>query len=68
MSLHWLTEEEMETLGANGLDDGPGNAVICYLNNWYFWDVSWTKLYGPYQLRQDAINALLDYSNTTGLG
>lgn len=30
-------------------------------SGWYFWDETWANVYGPFDTKDDAVSALIDY-------
>ena len=46
---YWTTKDE------NMPKDGPG---------WYFWDNTWTKIYGPFNSKRECLEKLAKYTKT----
>lgn len=62
---HWLTAEEQRWVITKPGFSKDGNPVICGDDNmWYFFDETWTEVYGPYQTQEEANEGCSRYAST----
>ncbi len=43
-----------------------GDPLCQDIDGWYFWDETWTTVYGPYKTEKEAEEALRDYAEREG--
>jgi len=61
----WLTPDEIETLGS--ADASSIKSPIQKIGeDFYFWDMTWTKLHGPYGDYDMVVQAIRDHVNSQG--
>ena len=61
----WLKQEELNKLGIYLVDKGP---IVRFDNyKWYFWDIYYTCLNGPYDTEEDVRIACKDYAVCMGI-
>jgi hypothetical protein len=65
MSPHWLNEDEMKKLGKEQSGwEGPSKCLVKYNKLWYFYDETWSNLFGPFKEKDSATEAVMLYSKS----
>jgi len=61
----WLSRDEVDKLGIYLVDKGP---IVRFDNyKWYFWDVSYEYLNGPYETEEEVRNSAKDYAKSINI-
>lgn len=60
---HWITEEEEKHLGSEKWEPRyNGDPVVRFGSLWYFFDETWTELFGPFENIEDADESVKKYT------
>jgi hypothetical protein len=57
----WLSDGDFTELGGEQENDGP---LSKYAGKWYFYDETYSEMYGPFDEKEDARKACESYAKT----